>query len=87
MTGPIKFQASSLPEQTDVQYLITPDSFGNGGTFKWKAIGDIGLSKFNNDVQVPVTTRLGTKNDWDEIVILLFKDQDMSHTHYAIGMY
>lgn len=87
MQGPIKFNANSLPEQTNVEFLTTIDGFANGGTLKWKAISAIGLSKFNNDLKVPTTTSLGIKSDWDEIVILLFKDQDMSYTHYVIGTY
>ena len=35
MTGPIKFNSSSLPSRTGQDYIVGIDSFGNGGTLKW----------------------------------------------------
>ena len=54
LTGPLKFNASSLPEQTTVDYLVSIDAFWRGGTMKWASINTIGLSKFKNDL-APLT--------------------------------
>ena len=88
MQGPIKFNSASLPEKTTgIRSIATIDSFADGGTLKWTDTSNIGLSAFNNDLNVPITKFIGLKSDYQKIVILLCKASEMAVIHYCIGHY
>ena len=45
----LRWDATSLPQSSNPDYLLTIDAFGSGGRQKWARLDAVGLSKFNND--------------------------------------